>query len=159
MRALSVFSGPFTLDGVRAMTTATEPGSFDEVDLMHDLVSKSLVAVDLSASTAHLRLLDLTRAYALEKLQAHGEAAAAARRHAVFYCNYLERLEESWSPLMASEDTASMAGRWTISVRPLTGRSHRDGDGPLGVALTVAAIPFSCTSTWSTNAPSALGAC
>jgi predicted ATPase/DNA-binding winged helix-turn-helix (wHTH) protein len=142
LRALSVFSGPFTLDGVRAVTTATESGSSDEVDLMHDLVSKSLVAVDLSASTAHLRLLDLTRAYALEKLQAHGEVAAAARRHAVFYCNYLERLEESWSPLMASEDS-SVHGRQIDNVRAAIDWAFSpDGDGPLGVALTVAAVPF-----------------
>ena len=49
---------------------------------MHDLVSKSLVAVDLGASTAHLRLLDLTRAYALEKLQRpwRGRRRGAASR-------------------------------------------------------------------------------
>jgi predicted ATPase/DNA-binding winged helix-turn-helix (wHTH) protein len=142
LRALSVFRGPFTLDGVTAVTTATEPGSSDVVDLVHDLVTKSLVAVDLGGSTAHLRLLDLTRAYALEKLQDHGEFAAAAGRHAVFYCNYLEGLEESWSPLMASEDS-SVHGRQIDNLRAaIEWAFSPNGDGPLGVALTVAAVPF-----------------
>ena len=139
LRALSVFRGPFALDGASAVAGASEPGSTGEV--VHGLVTKSLVASDLSVSTAPLRLLDSTRAYALEKLRDHGEFDATARRHAVFYCNYLEALEGAWSSLAPQEskgharqvDNVRAAIEWAFSA---------NGDGKLGVALMVAAAPF-----------------
>jgi predicted ATPase len=141
LRALSVFSGPFTLDGASVVAPVNEPGSSDVVEVMYGLVSKSLVAADLSASTAQFRLLDSTRAYALEKLEGHGEFDAAARRHAVFYCDYLERLEESWLSL-APEDS-NVHGRQVDNIRAaIEWAFSSSGDDALGVALTVAAVPF-----------------
>jgi predicted ATPase len=141
LRALSAFQGPFTLDGASAVATADEAGPSDVVEIVHGLVSKSLVAVDLGGSTANLRLLDSTRVYALEKLQRHGEFAAVAQRHAVFYCDYLERLEEAWSSLAPEDkdthsrqvDNIRAAIEWAFS---------SGGDDALGAALTVAAVPF-----------------
>jgi len=139
LRALSVFRGPFALDGASVVAGASEPGSTGEV--VHGLVTKSLVASDLSVSTAPLRLLDSTRAYALEKLRDHDEFDATARRHAVFYCNYLEELEESWSSLGPQE--SSSHARQADNVRAaIEWAFSSSGDGALGVALTVAAVPF-----------------
>jgi predicted ATPase/DNA-binding winged helix-turn-helix (wHTH) protein len=141
LRALSVFQGPFTLDGANAVATVGEPGSFDVIEIVHTLVSKSLVNVDLGGSTALLRLLDSTRAYALEKLQRHGEFEAAARRHAVFCCDYLEKLEEAW-PSLAPEDKDNHS-RQVDNIRAAVEWAFSSGgDDALGAALTVAAVPF-----------------
>jgi predicted ATPase/DNA-binding winged helix-turn-helix (wHTH) protein len=142
LRALSFFSGPFTLYGASAVAIASEPGMSDVLELVHGLVAKSLVAVDLSGSTAHLRLLDSTREYALEKLQDHGEFDTMARRHAVFYCSYLEGLEESWSSPMPPEDRAARGSQVDNIRAAIEWAFSSSGDGALGVALTVAAVPF-----------------
>jgi len=67
---------------------------------------------------------------------------AAARRHAAFYRNYLEGLEESWSSLAQSEDRV-VHGRQVDNIRAaIEWAFSPSGDGALGVALTVAAVPF-----------------
>jgi tetratricopeptide (TPR) repeat protein len=101
-----------------------------------------LVVADVSGTKPWFWLFDTTRAYALEKLRDHGEFDAAARRHAVFYCNYLEGLEESWSSLAQSEDSV-FHGRQVDNIRAaIEWAFSSSGDGALGVALTVAAVPF-----------------
>ena len=55
------------------------------IDRLADLVAKSLVVVDVSGTQPRFRLLDTTRAYAIEKLDASGERERIARRHAEYY--------------------------------------------------------------------------
>ena len=67
---------------------------------------------------------------------------AAARRHAVFYCNYLEELEASWSSLVPAEESV-FHGRQVDNIRAaIEWAFSPSGGGALGVALTVAAVPF-----------------
>ena len=53
-----------------------------------NLVAKSLVMADIGGSLTRYRLLETTRAYALEKLAESGELDAVARRHAEFYRDF-----------------------------------------------------------------------
>ncbi len=50
-----------------------------------DLVGKSLVIRTADPATAHFRLLETTRAYALERLNASAALAEVARRHAGYF--------------------------------------------------------------------------
>jgi predicted ATPase len=80
-RQLAVFSGGFTLE--LAAQVLQWPG-LDEwagIDLLAELVDRSLVSV-MPGAAPRYRLLETGRTYALEKLDASGEASAARQRHA-----------------------------------------------------------------------------
>ena len=57
----------------------------DAIDRLADLVAKSLVVADVSGAQPRFRLLDTTRAYAIEKLDESGERERIAHRHAEYY--------------------------------------------------------------------------
>ncbi|MCC8953264.1 helix-turn-helix transcriptional regulator [Bradyrhizobium sp. Pear77] len=78
---LSVFPGPFTIEGAVAVACESgEPGV--STDGFEQLIAKSLVSSRPEAGRLRFRLLDTTRAYATEKLAASGSANAAGLRHA-----------------------------------------------------------------------------
>jgi predicted ATPase/DNA-binding winged helix-turn-helix (wHTH) protein len=81
LECLSVFPGPFTLQGARAIA-----GHFGEPDAvfisLEQLVTKSLVTSRPRSAQTSFRLLETTRAYATEKLAASGGTQAAALRQA-----------------------------------------------------------------------------
>ena len=84
-RRLAVFSGGFTL---AAACRVASGGDFPEsavVDLMSGLVNKSLVAADAESKRSRYRLLETTRAYALEQLTASGESRTVAATHLRYY--------------------------------------------------------------------------
>ncbi|TPM24786.1 winged helix-turn-helix domain-containing protein [Mesorhizobium sp. B2-3-5] len=137
---LSLFVHEFTLEAARAVV----PGD-DTVDVegsLTDLVAKSLVVVDRSVHPAHFRLLDMTRAYAAEKLMASGLREDGARRHAVHYLNVLDHAARQW-------EVEHEAG-WLDAYRRDIGNLQAaldwcfspGGDAGTGVAMTVAAIPL-----------------
>jgi predicted ATPase/DNA-binding winged helix-turn-helix (wHTH) protein len=83
LAALSVFPGPFSLEGVLAL--ADEPREAASVlNNLEQLIAKSLVASRPKDGETRFRLLDTTRAYANEKLNASGSADAIAARHAKY---------------------------------------------------------------------------
>jgi predicted ATPase/DNA-binding winged helix-turn-helix (wHTH) protein len=85
LRRLSIFAGPFLIESAIAVAAGSDIAPTHVVDLLVNLVMKSLVAADVSGDVAEYRLLDTTRAYAREKLDQAGEFAEFARRHATHY--------------------------------------------------------------------------
>ena len=82
LRRLSIFAGDFTL---RAAAAAAADGTrcYNQIiDHVTDLVDKSLVAAEIGESETRLRLLQTTRAYALDKLTESGELDAVLGWHA-----------------------------------------------------------------------------
>jgi hypothetical protein len=77
-----VFAGNFTLEAAAAVA---DPGSFEIVDEIANLVGKSLVSADPRSEVPQYRLLDTTRLYAFEKLKSSGQLQQVARRHAKYY--------------------------------------------------------------------------
>jgi len=131
-RNLGIFAGGFTVEAAAAVTSDVAKTHIDAIDRLADLVAKSLVAVDVSGAKPRFWLFDTTRAYALEKLRDHGEFDAVARRHAVFYCNYLEGLEKSRLSLVPAEDSA-FHGRQVDNIRAANEWAFSSsGDGTLG---------------------------
>src|SRR5207237_10639550 len=90
LRRVGIFIGGFTLDA--ACAVAADPGLLkcDVIDAVAELVEKSLAVVETTETEPRLRLLETTRAYALEKLAESGERAAVARCHAEYYRELLE---------------------------------------------------------------------
>ena len=77
------------------------------------LVEKSLIATRLDQGEPQYRLLDTTRAYALEKLEEHGELDPISLRHAEYVIQQLESQKETLSALPSAEGVAAYS--WQLS--------------------------------------------
>jgi predicted ATPase len=142
-RALGIFAGGFTVDAAAAVAMDAASTRVDAIDRLADLVAKSLVVADVAGAEPRFRLLDTTRAYALEKLQASGEREPIARRHAEYYQELFARAEaealarsrREWLADYACEiDNLRSALDWAFSPGV--------GDVSVGIALTAAALPL-----------------
>ena len=145
LRRLAIFAGGFTLEAATAVgASADNPdiAASDVVDAVANLVAKSLVGAHLGAATVHYRLLETTRAYALEKLTAGGALEEVARRHAAYYRDFFERAEAEWDTRPTADwleeyrhglDHVRAALDWAFSP---------SGDASIGVALTAASVPL-----------------
>src|SRR5580704_15122856 len=82
LRRLAIFAGGFTLQAASGVAADDEIAASEVVDCVTNLVTKSLVIADVGGATARYRLLETTRAYALDKLGEAGNFDTAAQRHA-----------------------------------------------------------------------------
>ena len=87
MRRLSVFGGAFTMEAASTVAASGEIADSVAMHCLASLVTKSLVATDVSDPVRHYRLLETERAYAMEKLTENGEFATVARRLAALGTN------------------------------------------------------------------------
>ena len=142
LRRLGVFAGAFSLEAARAVVASAELAPSEVIDDLANLVAKSLVAAEVDGTVAHYRLLDTTRAYALEKLAESGEFERTASLHATHYCSVLVRAgaEAGTKPL---DEWLGTYGRQIDDVRKaLDWAFSPSGDPKLGVALAAAALPL-----------------
>jgi predicted ATPase/class 3 adenylate cyclase len=95
-RRLGIFANAFTLDAARTVGAARDIKVFAVPELLEGLVRSSLVVVDTESEVPRFRLLDSTRAYALEKLDAAEERDLASAR-------LLRHLGERFASLAAEE--------------------------------------------------------
>lgn len=114
---LAMFPAGFTLDGAGAMMDDTVARS-DVVETLFNLVGKSLVSLDPSFE-GRWRLLESTRAYALEKLAEAGLVEQAARRHAGFLRQIIAPLGDA-SP--APDNSPVSRGKSETCMRRSIGR-------------------------------------
>jgi predicted ATPase/DNA-binding winged helix-turn-helix (wHTH) protein len=142
LRRLGIFAGAFPIEAAAEITADPEVTASDVVGSVANLVSKSLVVAEVGGVDVRYRLLDTTRAYALQKLNENNEFESLARRHAEFFLHLFERAETERQMAPAAEwlpaygwhiDDVRSALDWAFSPR---------GDVALGVALTVAAVPL-----------------
>ena len=68
MRRLAVFAGDFTAEAASLVAAGSEIAASEVVRSLANLVTKSLVTLEVGSAIAHYRLHETTRAYALEKL-------------------------------------------------------------------------------------------
>ena len=114
----------------------------DAIDRLADLVAKSLVVADVSGARPRFRLLDTTRAYAIDKLDASGERERLARRHAEYYRSLFECAEGEAAARPADEWLADYAREIDNLRAALDWAFSPGGDASIGVALTAAAVPL-----------------
>ncbi len=141
-RALGIFSGGLTAEAAAAVGGEADGTGFNSIDRLADLVSKSLVVADVSGAALRFRLLDTTRAFAIDKLGSSGEHERIARGHAEYYRSLFERAEtevavrprDKWLADYVREiDNLRAALDWAFS-------SH--GDAAIAISLTIATIPL-----------------
>jgi predicted ATPase len=105
-------------------------------------VAKSLVVADVSGAKPRFRLLETTRAYSIEQLDASGEREQLTQRHAEYYRNLFERAEGEAAARPADEWLADYAREIDNLRGALDWAFSPGGDASIGVALTAAAVPL-----------------
>jgi predicted ATPase len=93
-RRAAIFSGGWTLEAAEAVYSDDLLFAADVIDVLGSLVGKSLVVADDDGSSLRYRLLESSRAYALEKLVESGEQTTLAGRHARWVEAFVERAYE-----------------------------------------------------------------
>jgi predicted ATPase/DNA-binding SARP family transcriptional activator/DNA-binding CsgD family transcriptional regulator len=121
---IAVFAGGWTLEAAEAVGVGEGIEDGDVLDLLSQLVDRSLVTVETAVEgAAHLRILETVRQYAHEKLEAGGEADEVRRRHAVWFLGLAEEAESGltgarqgeWLERLETEhDNLRVALSWSL---------------------------------------------
>lgn len=86
---LAVFRGPFELDAVEAICGFGAIKGDEVVDLLSQLVDKSVVGRDGDLDDSQFRMLETLRDYAVEKSAEGGEFSELRARHRDWYRNFV----------------------------------------------------------------------
>ncbi len=135
LQRLAIFAAAFSLEAASAVTGTGQGRAADIAEAIANLVAKSLVTADFSVAVTRFRLLETTRAYALERLLEVAETQQIAWRHAEYYRGYLERMEheqETGPVSLADLGNVRAALEWCFSA---------DGNAAVGTGLAAAAAP------------------
>jgi tetratricopeptide (TPR) repeat protein len=121
---LAVFAGGWTLEAAEAVCAGGRLNQDDVLDVLTQLVNKSLVVADREqGQETRYRLLETIRQYASERLGASNEADATRQRHA----SYFLVLAETVQPYLRGVDQ----GTWLDRLEA----EHDNLRGALGWAL------------------------
>jgi predicted ATPase len=142
LRRLAVFASSFTLESASNVSSGSDVAAAEVIEHLADLVAKSLVVADIGHANPRYRLLNTTRAYALQKLTEAEEAGHFFRRHAMYHRDLLEHAVADRERRSAHEWLAAY-GDLIDDVRSALDWSFSpSGDKLLGVALTLASVPL-----------------
>jgi non-specific serine/threonine protein kinase len=133
----SVFAGIFTADATAAVCSGDGTGAIEALDLIGQLVRKSLIVAEPGPSgEICYRLLETLRAFAQQLLRNTGEQEAIAQRHASFYLglakqSLYEEAPAAWAQQMNRQyEDLEQALRWLVD------RGDWHGAHMVGAALS-----------------------
>ena len=141
LRRLAVFVGHFTMDAALAVVTSPTVDQAVVFGVIDSLIAKSMLATRPIGAMMRYRLLDTTRAYALDVSLDHAELADLATHHATYYRQWLEQTGAEWptfstgtqrAPHFAAINNVRAALEWCFGP---------DGNVGIGVGLAAAAAP------------------
>jgi predicted ATPase/DNA-binding CsgD family transcriptional regulator len=89
----SVFAGSFDLEAAEAVCAGDGVAAGAVVDLVDQLVIKSILRRDPGGDPARYRMLDTVREYGQQRLRETAQARALGRRHRDFYARLASRLD------------------------------------------------------------------
>ena len=142
MRRLAVFAGAFDLDAAVSIAVDTTGDRNAFIELIHNLVLKSLITIDLTGPDVSYRLLDTTRLYAWEKLAEAQEAATTCKRHADYF-NRVLGVAAGEAEAMSTMIWLRAHGRHLPNVRAaIEWAFSAEGDPNLALDLTIGAVPL-----------------
>ncbi len=176
LRRLSVFAGAWTLAMAERVCGGAGIEQDAVLDVLAQLVDRSLVLVDARSVVARYRLLEPVRQYAAERLEASGESATFKARHAAAMLELafahqagaagpdeiasLDRLESEHDNLRAalrwslSHDQGSSALRCTAALFRFWERRGHFQEGCAWLESALANVPEAPTPArgWALNA-------
>ena len=141
LRRLAVFVGHFTLDAALDVVTSATLDRSAVFGAIDSLVAKSMVAIRPIGAMTRYRLLDTTRAYALDIGIDATEAADLAVRHATYYRRWLEQTANEWETLPAGTERAPYFAGLNNTRAALEWCFGESGNVALGVGLATTAAP------------------
>jgi predicted ATPase/DNA-binding winged helix-turn-helix (wHTH) protein len=141
LRRLAVFVGHFALDAALAVVTSATVDQAVVFGAIDSLVAKSMVATRPIGAMMRYRLLDTTRAYALEIRIDDNELADLAVRHATYYRRWLEQNGTEWSTLSTGTERAPHFAGLNNVRAALEWCFGANGNAQIGVGLAAAAVP------------------
>jgi predicted ATPase len=137
LRRLAVFAGSFDVESACEVIVGDVINAADVLDLITDLVAKSLLKSNVVHGSVHFYLLQTARAYAMEKLESSNESNSIRRRHAELCCAWGAAALD-WKP----EDTQACVENSNRQIHDIRAALEwcfsATGDVSLGVNLTVA---------------------
>jgi len=141
LRRLAIFVGDFTIEGALAIVTNATVDRVVVLAAVDSLIAKSMLVTRSFGQTMRYRLLDTTRAYALEINVDDHELADLAARHATYYQHWLDQTGAEWLTLStATERAPYLAGVANIRAA-LEWCFGLSGNTEIGVRLAAAAAP------------------
>lgn len=141
-RRLSVFPGSFTVEAASALAGDERIDEHTVIDVVSQLVSRSLVLAETGAAQTRYRLLETVRAYALEKLAETGETDGRLRRHAEFFREMFERESHDWLHMPDPEWRANYLSELANVRAALDWALGRGGDAAIAADLAGASGPL-----------------
>jgi predicted ATPase/DNA-binding winged helix-turn-helix (wHTH) protein len=141
LRRLAVFVGHFRLDAALEVVTSATVDRATVFGAIDSLVEKSMVATRPIGAMMRYRLLDTTRAYALEIGIGDAELADLAVRHATYYRRWLEQTGTEWTALSTRTERAPHFASLSNIRAALEWCFGPNGNVRVGIALAAAAAP------------------
>ena len=144
-RRVAPFVGHFTLEGARCVAGERDWREGEIFDAIAGLAGKSLIATRLVQGQPQYRLLDTTRAYALDRLEEHAEADAIFLRYAQYAVKQLELQSSLPSALPLTQRAAASSDELgDLRAAPEAGFRPR-GDGETARRFATASAAFDRT--------------
>ena len=137
----AIFVGHFTLDAALEVVASASLDRSTVLGAIDSLVAKSMVATRPIGAMMRYRLLDTTRAHALEHQTDDTERTETAVRHAAYFRRWLDQFGGDWptlstgterAPHFAALNNVRAALEWCFSAK---------GNIEIGVGLAAAATP------------------
>ncbi|MBB3261700.1 putative ATPase [Paraburkholderia bannensis] len=143
LRRLGIFVSSFTMDAAIAVAGDGALRELDVISAISGLVEKSLVATRVERGSTTYRLLETTRAYAMQKLEDEGERRFVTLNHARYFLSLLEG-----DALCGAEPFKALSDGWHYRMRELlddlraalSWALSSKGDEALGETLAVKVV-------------------
>jgi len=160
-RRIGIFVGQFTLEEVGYIAGERGTAGGEIFDAIAGLAKKSLIATSFAGEQPQYRLLDITRAYALEKLEKHAEFDLISFRHAEYIAESLESQRETLSALPKAERAACYSSQLGNVRAALEWSFGSHGNDEIATRLAVAStqlfMKLSLLIEWQGWAEQAIG--
>jgi len=139
LRRLAVFVGHFTLDAVTTVC-GYDVSRKDILNTIDSLIAKSMVATRPIGIVMSYRLLDTTRAYALDIQIDEAESYDLTMRHATYCIEWLEQRGRDWSTFSSGVERTSHFASMNNVRAALEWCFGEQGNARLGIRLAAAAV-------------------
>jgi predicted ATPase/class 3 adenylate cyclase len=109
---LSVFAGGFDLRAAEAVCAGGDIDEYDVIDLIGELVDKSMVVADRGESGTRYRLLETLRQYGEERLDDRGETSTMRSAHTAHFADLVEQIYDTWCSPQQRLAEAAYEAEW-----------------------------------------------
>jgi len=149
---LAVFTGGWTLEAAEAVCSGDGLETGEVLDLLSQLVDKSLVLAEALPEGTRYRRLETIRQFASEKLLVSGEGNRLRYQHYAYFLDFAERADrETYWPekhtwkdrLEIEDDNFRIALEWCVSAENTEAALHL-----LGLWAVNGRLPFSELQGW-----------